>query len=766
MIDTSDLPIRKQASDILIAANANDELVIIGETGSGKTTQLPQILLEANAHSDGMICVTQPRRVGAITVAKRVAEERGCEVGGEVGYAVRFEDKSCRHTAIKYVTDGTLLRECLEDPLLTRYSVIILDEAHERSLNTDILFGVLKTLVKQRQTPLKLIVTSATLDGEKFSAYFNECPVLHVPGRCYPVEIIHSLEDHLRDYQAAALDTILQIHAHQPPGDILVFLTGQAEIEKMVLQINQAVCNLPEGSCGDLYVLPLYASLPPALQLRVFQGPIEGGRRCIVSTNVAETSVTVEGVVYVVDSGLVKQKSYNPATGMDSLDVVPVSRVQATQRAGRAGRTRPGKCYRLYTKDFYDKKMPTITLPEIQRTSLVGVVLHLKSLELNIDVLNFDFLDRPDDAALEDALRQLYVLEALDPEGNITPLGHRMALLPLDPALARALLAAQELRCLPEMVIVAAMLSAERVFLGGEGPGDDKGAARGEGGQMREQRKERLRPLMQEGQGDHVLLLRLWEEWERHNFSRQFCDEYGLDLRGMNFAKEIKRQLEGIVGADGEGLLDGRRWERVGDRAREEGEVPGPQIGGKRPRAHEEERRPRKAHRTDAVAIDNLRHALTIGFANRLARRMRHHNGYRTMNEKGQLAQLHPGSCCLQVNDEGLLPEWVIYHEFVATSRPFLRQVCPVRGEWVDPLLTRLRDVDVKQLSRSSRSRCGQTVQVAPTDGDLGALAVSGSAAVPPGSQVRRTTNNQVLAARERYLERKKTSSSGKKGKG
>ncbi|KAG1663950.1 hypothetical protein FOA52_001076 [Chlamydomonas sp. UWO 241] len=343
--DERTLPIRRFAKEIVEAVRANDSVTIIGETGSGKTTQLSQILLENKLAENGMVGVTQPRRVGAVSVAKRVAEERGVELGTEVGYAVRFEDRTSAATRIKYLTDGTLLRECLEDPLLQRYAVIILDEAHERSINTDVLFGVLKRMVKKRSDAgisLKLIITSATLDGEKFSAYFNDCPVFNVPGRCFPVDIVYAREDHFTDYVSAAVDTVLQIHMKQAEGDILVFLTGQAEIEKAIARINTEVANLPAGSAGPLLALPLHASLPPDMQVRVFRKAQEGVRRVIVATNVAETSVTVEGVVYVVDSGVVKQKHYQPATGMDSLDVVPHSRVGATQRAGRAGRTRPG----------------------------------------------------------------------------------------------------------------------------------------------------------------------------------------------------------------------------------------------------------------------------------------------------------------------------------------------------------------------------------------------------------------------------------------
>ncbi|EFJ40817.1 DEAH-box nuclear pre-mRNA splicing factor [Volvox carteri f. nagariensis] len=739
MSNTGSLPIRIFSKDILAAVKNNDVIVVIGETGSGKTTQLSQILYEAGYASDGMIAVTQPRRVGAVTVAKRVAEERGVQLGREVGYAVRFEDCSSSATRIKYLTDGTLLRECLEDPQLKRYSIIVLDEAHERSLNTDILFGLLKRLVRSRNTQrakegeteagssssrarrLKLVITSATLDGEKFSAYFGNCPVFNVPGRCFPVDIIHTLEDHLSDYVSAAIDTVMQIHTSQPDGDILMFLTGQAEIEKAIGRIHQAVASLPAGSAGPLVVLPLYASLPPELQVRVFRPAPEGTRRCIVATNVAETSITVEGVVYVVDPGVVKQKSYQPASGMDSLDVVAISRVQATQRAGRAGRTKPGKCFRLYTRTYYEHKMPNVTAPEIQRSSLVGTVLYLKSLQLEVDVLNFDFLDPPAVGALEDALRQLLVLDALDSDGNVTPLGLRMSGLPLEPALARALLAARELGCVREMISVAAMLSSEHVFLAGQGPGD---VAAGDHPHGQDSRRY-------VGLGDHVLLLRLWEGWEAAGCSREFAREYGLDLRGLNFARDIRRQL------------DGRQQRPSSPQCRwGGGTAPG-------------------AARASAAQVDALRHVLTIGFANKLARRLPRHNGYKTLHAvSGQLAQLHPSCAQLREDADGLLPEFLVYHELVATSRPFLRQVCPSRAEWVADVLPKIMSADVRRLSQGSSrglgGAAGSGQPRSPGGGDGGGGGDRGGAGGPQeGPEARRNDDKAVDAARARYLARK-----------
>ena len=358
----------------------NAVTVVIGETGSGKTTQIAQILLRSGVVADGSaVAVTQPRRVAAVSVAKRVAEEMGVEIGKEVGYSVRFEDRTCRLTRIKYLTDGTLLRELLEDPTLSRYSVVVLDEAHERSLHTDILFGLLKKLVSTRE--LKLVITSATLDSEKFSTYFDDAPVFTVPGRTFPVQIAHATEAP-KSYFQSAIETVVDVHVNTGPGDMLVFLTGQEEIEKACRAVEAHVRSMPEGECPDVQVLPLYASLPPDMQSRVFHPHDPNVRRIIFATNIAETSLTVPGIVFVIDPGVVKQVEYDAMTGMNALKVVPISGVQAKQRAGRAGRTQAGRCYRLYTKDALELDMPAITRPEIQRTCLVGTILYLKTLNL------------------------------------------------------------------------------------------------------------------------------------------------------------------------------------------------------------------------------------------------------------------------------------------------------------------------------------------------------------------------------------------------
>lgn len=409
-----ELPVASYREEVIGKMQCNSVMVVVGETGSGKTTQLGQMVLDEGLGGGKKVAVTQPRRVAAVTVAKRVAQERRATIGKEVGYTVRFEDQTATETALKFVTDGSLLRELLDDPELRQYGAIILDEAHERSLATDILFGICKRLAKTRDPPLKLAVTSATLDGDKFSRYFYSAPVIDIPGRAYPVDIAHATEQPKHHFQAA-LDATMMVHCKEGvPGDILVFMPGQEEIERLVAKLNDAVASLSEEECPDAQILPLYAALPPEMQARVFSDPPEGLRRIVVATNLAETSVTVPGIVYVIDPGKTKRKDYDADTGMESLAVCDVSQTEAIQRAGRAGRIKPGKCFRLYTKQHFEEKLEKSAKPEIQRSSLAGTVLHLKSLSLGIDILSFDFLDPPPRSSLEDALRQLYILDAID----------------------------------------------------------------------------------------------------------------------------------------------------------------------------------------------------------------------------------------------------------------------------------------------------------------------------------------------------------------
>ncbi|KAG9472396.1 hypothetical protein GDO78_019824 [Eleutherodactylus coqui] len=373
------LPVFPYRSDLLKAIANHQILIIEGETGSGKTTQIPQYLHEEGYTHKGMkIGCTQPRRVAAMSVASRVAQEMAVKLGNEVGYSIRFEDCTSERTVLKYMTDGMLLREFLTEPDLASYSVIIIDEAHERTLHTDVLFGLIKDIARFRPG-LKVLVSSATLNTERFSSFFDDAPIFRIPGRRYPVDIYYTKAPEA-DYLEACVVSVLQIHVTQPTGDILVFLTGQEEIEACC-EMLQERCRRLGSKIAEMLILPIYANLPSDMQAKIFDPTPPGARKVVVATNIAETSLTIDGIIYVIDPGFCKQKSYNARTGMESLIVTPCSKASANQRAGRAGRVAAGKCFRLYTAWAYKNEMEDTTVPEIQRTNLGNVVLLLKSLD-------------------------------------------------------------------------------------------------------------------------------------------------------------------------------------------------------------------------------------------------------------------------------------------------------------------------------------------------------------------------------------------------
>ncbi|CAI0381069.1 unnamed protein product [Linum tenue] len=666
------LPIVQFEEQIIRTVEDNSVVVVIGETGSGKSTQLSQMLHRHGYSKRGIIGVTQPRRVAAVSVARRVAQELGVKLGEEVGYAIRFEDRTSDLTRIKYLTDGVLLRESLSDPELSHYSVIILDEAHERSLNTDILLGLVKRLTKLRASNLKVLITSATLDGEKVSEFFSESPILNVPGKLYPVEVVYSRERPI-SYTESCLKTALDIHRKEPEGDVLIFMTGQDDIEKLVSKLENKIRGLEEGSCMDAIILPLHGSLPPEMQAG-----------------------------YVVDSGYVKQRQYNPSTGMYSLDVVQISKVQANQRAGRAGRTRPGKCYRLYPSLMYQDELLDVTVPEIQRTSLAGTVLYLKSLDLpDIDILKFDFLDPPSAESLEDALKQLYLIDAIDENGAITSIGRTMAELPLEPSLSRTLLEANENGCLSQALTVAAMLSAETSLLPNRSSKNNE----------KKRKQEPVELPTGSGYGDHIQMLQIYEQWDRNGYDIRWCRDTGLQERGMVFVKDVRKQLSQIMQKIAKGSTDVRANRR---------------------------------YRESEHDYRNLRKALCVGYANRLAERMIQHNGYRTIGFKPQLIQVHPSSV-LKADDDGMFPNYVVYHELIATSRPYMRNLCTVEMRWVSPIFKKLENLDVSKLSgglhRDVRNGEGKSLELTKKE--------NVAARTPDDHESR------VLAARERFLARK-----------
>jgi ATP-dependent RNA helicase DHX8/PRP22 len=522
------LPIYRLKKELIQAVHDNQVLVVIGETGSGKTTQVTQYLAEAGYTTNGMIGCTQPRRVAAMSVAKRVAEEFGCRLGEEVGYAIRFEDCTSPETVIKYMTDGMLLREILVDENLSKYSVVMLDEAHERTMSTDVLFGLLKQLIRRRKD-LRLIVTSATLDAEKFSGYFFNCNIFTIPGRTFPVEMMYTKQPET-DYLDAALITVLQIHLTEPEGDVLVFLTGQEEIDHACQCLYERMKGLGKN-VPELIILPVYSALPSEMQSRIFDPAPPGKRKVVVATNIAEASLTIDGIFYVVDPGFAKINVYNPKQGLDSLVITPISQASAKQRAGRAGRTGPGKCYRLYTESAYRNEMSPTTIPEIQRINLGLTTLTMKAMGIN-DLLSFDFMDPPSPQALISAMEQLYSLGALDEEGLLTKLGRKMAEFPLEPPLSKMLLASVDLGCSDEILTIIAMITTGNIFY----------RPREKQAQADQKRAKFFQP-----EGDHLTLLAVYEAWKAKNFSGPWCFENFIQSRSVRRAQDVRKQLLTIM---------------------------------------------------------------------------------------------------------------------------------------------------------------------------------------------------------------------------
>ena len=463
-----DLPVSARRADIAAAIAKHQVVIVCGETGSGKTTQLPKICLEMGRGQAKMIGHTQPRRLAATSVARRIAQELQTELGDWVGYQIRFNDRSGPSTSVKLMTDGILLAESQRDPLLRRYDTIIIDEAHERSLNIDFLLGYLRQLLPRRPD-LKLIITSATIDADRFARHFSHgsqpAPVIEVSGRLYPVEILYrpvrqdaapdgetrrNTADEERDLIDAVVDGVAECARHGT-GDILVFLPGEREIRETVEALRKSH---PPGT----EVLPLYARLSQEEQERIFR-PQGSGRRVVLATNVAETSLTVPGIRYVVDSGLARIKRYSWRNKVEQLRIEPISQASANQRAGRCGRIGPGVCVRLYDEEDFKKRAP-FTDPEVLRSSLASVILRMKALKLD-DIETFPFVDPPPGRAIADGYHLLQELGAIDDANLLTGTGRELARLPIDPRLARMILAARDQQCLAEMLIIASALSVQ-----------------------------------------------------------------------------------------------------------------------------------------------------------------------------------------------------------------------------------------------------------------------------------------------------------------
>eukprot|EP01039_Chlorochromonas_danica_P002668 gene2668-2913_t len=701
--DFERLPVEAYKEEILSTVRDHQIVICIGETGSGKTTQIPQFLLDSGLGGNKLIGVTQPRRIAAISVSQRIHQERHGsasqaqpELSQEIGYTVRFDDQTTSKTKVKFMTDGILIRESLHDPAMSRYSILILDEAHERSLNTDILFGLLKRAARQR-ADLKIIIMSATLDATRFAEFFNRCPVLEIPGRVYPVDIYHSRLHQVVSTQGgstlgqqvlnAAVEIICKIHGREEDGHILVFLTGQEEIESTCQMLRQAML---EGGSYErpLLILPLYAALPHDQQAKVFQKPevlaAAGGaiggkenssllpRKVVVATNIAETSITVPHVRYVIDCGYVKQKVYNPEHHMEGLVLVPVSKTAALQRAGRAGRTGPGHCYRLYSSDSFAAMMEE-TIPEIQRTNLTHTVLYLKTLGIR-DVQTFDFLDRPALDQLHQALVTLHALQALNDHGEVTAEGKQMVHFPLDPHLSRLLLstASWKCHCLEEGITLCAMLCVDSVWNKPRASSSSSSSNRpnggGRGGSAQDEAAAIAHAGLRHPYGDFHSLLTVFDSWTKAGRTAEWCYRHFINLRSMRTAAKIRDHLQHE--ADRAGLFK-------------------PTV--KKESAKEKEKE-------DVPLAKRLSHAITAAYFMHAATRCANDSSmYKCHSRGGDLRLVHVSpQCAFHFLDP---PEVVVYQDLMQSTKLFMRMVARVHNSCLKEYQKAYRPVPVAQLS-------------------------------------------------------------------
>ena len=625
-LQKENLPIFQYKSQILELISKNQIIFIQGETGSGKTTQIPQYLNENNYTSNNKkIAITQPRRVACLSVASRVAYEMNCKLGHEVGYCIRFEENTSKQTKIKFMTEGILLQEFLTDPLLSNYSVIIIDEAHERTIYTDILLSLLKSIILSNKT-LKLIISSATLTNKSLFEFFSDFdpPFLNIPGRRHPVDIYYSKEPEA-DYIEASVITALQIHITQPlPGDILIFLTGEEEITLAKEMLYNRTKGL-QDKIPNYIILQLFSNLPSEEQIKIFMN-YPNQRKIILSTNIAETSLTIDGIVYVIDCGFSKQICFNPRNGLETLAIAPISKNSAIQRAGRAGRNQPGKCFRLYTAYSYKNELEDETIPEILRTNLITIVLLLKSIGID-DLLNFDYIDIPPKEILIRALEQLYALGALNEEGILTEIGKNMSLFPMNPCLSKIIITSVEYKCLDQIITIVSMLTlGNNVFY------KDKDDVK-----ISNKLKEKF---IISGTGDHFTLLEVYNQWKDSDYSGLFCKEHYIHSKSLRKARNIKEQLINICKKIG---LD-----------------------------YDDE----SLSINNENTINNIKKCIITGFFYNTVHLCSDGN-YRTVKNP-HVVNIHPSSCLFKEN-----PKWVVYFELVYTSKEFMREIIEIKPEWL-----------------------------------------------------------------------------------
>lgn len=735
------LPIWAGKDKILERIRENDTVILVGETGSGKTTQLPQFLWQEKfivPNAPLMVGITQPRRVAATSLARRVALEIGCvdpatvkprsidtDNPAYVGYTVRFDDRTTRQTRIKFLTDGMLIREALgtcasksstprkksaHSSLLKKYAIIIIDEAHERSLRTDMLLGLMKRIQIERKKlineghmdlfPLKIVIMSATIDAGVFARFFanpgDRVPVLYVAGRQHSVRMYHTQES-CQDWTDAAVRTVMQIHVSKPLGDILVFATGQEEIEAMTQSLQAFSAQLEPWSkevgfndCPALLIRPLYAALGPSASAAVFATTPKNTRKVVLATNIAETSITIPGVRYVIDSGLVKEKVFSPQTNIETLQVLPISKSSSLQRAGRAGREAPGECYRLYTREAF-QGLDTMPVAEIHRTELSGAALQLYAMHL--DPFTFDWIDPPDQALLQEAVLHLAELGAIQsPRDGIqlTPLGRQLASLPLTPSYARLLLAAAEQgpHVASQACDLVSILSADRgIFVETGHP------------EKREQ-AEVAREVFLDASGDHATMLNAFRAYlavhnhamathashaAAHQEIRMWCQSHYVHERTMKNVLAIRKQLLRICAQH---------------EIKCETDVPKKRLSVSSTGSESSEEEDRDAlvvTKGEAKPLtdmkenyDELVRCLGLGRLSHTA--LRQPDGSFRRVAGGQTFKLHP-SCVLHPSRHGSRGtsnesvQVIVFEELVLTSQTFARNVSKMQPLWLQSWL-------------------------------------------------------------------------------
>ncbi len=630
----SDLPIAQKREEIAAAIAGHQVVIVCGETGSGKSTQLPKIALAMGRGTRGWIGQTQPRRIAARSIAARIAQELDTPLGQAVGYKIRFADKVSQQTSVKIMTDGILLAETQRDATLQQYDTLIIDEAHERSLNIDFLLGYLKQLLPRRGD-LKLIVTSATIDPQRFSKFFDDAPVIEVSGRMFPVEVRYRPPGQIdaetdateaQDLNAAAAvaQAVRELDdTGQPRGDILVFLPGEREIRETAEAL---------ASTRNAQILPLYARLPPEQQMRIFDAPPAGMRRIVLATNVAETSLTVPGIRYVIDTGLARMSRYSPRHKVQRLPIEPVSQASAQQRAGRCGRVADGVCIRLYSEDDFAAR-PAFTQPEILRTNLASVILQMKALRLG-EVEDFPFIEPPARRLIRDGHETLVELGAIDTRDELTPIGRQLAKLPIDPRLGRMILAARREQSLAEVLIITAALAAGDARLRPVG---------------HEEAAQRAQAMFRHGESDFLGYLRLWE-WLRQqsaqlsqNKLRKACAERFLSLVRLREWQDIHRQLVEML-------------RQMGMRQEPEDQPP--------------------------ASYAAIHRALLTGLLSSVGQRT---DTGEYEGPRGVRFWLFPGSGLFAAK-----PRWVMAAELVETTKLYARSVAKISPHWIERLAAHL----------------------------------------------------------------------------